>query len=359
MARAAREGHLSVNELVDDVETAALPLLLLPYMRAQALERSGPAAPGVAPEEIMGRRAGAVRSAKAAFSAFLNRALDLELLAGPDLDAWRELEGTDEGEGERRSADPNAKRLRKIERYRRQQAAVTRIAEIDAALRSQLEGLGGGAGGNAAAEILRIQAESPGGEALENADELIRERWEIALSHAIRDAVEQLGSLTEEMGILEFMAARRPPAPPGGGPDGSNRGAPQSAAEDGRMRQRSAVPDPNRPGLTVTHLDRGVDGLVTERRETVKANVFRPYHNLPTMSLEEFAQQEMEDAMRREAASKAAEENPGPRRMDQLERDGDEDDAELAEQAAYKDRAWDDWKDDHPRGMGNKMGKRF
>lgn len=28
-------------------------------------------------------------------------------------------------------------------------------------------------------------------------------------------------------------------------------------------------------------------------------------------------------------------------------------------QAADKDRAWDDWKDNNPRGWGNKAGKRF
>jgi hypothetical protein len=49
----------------------------------------------------------------------------------------------------------------------------------------------------------------------------------------------------------------------------------------------------------------------------------------------------------------------GPRRYAQLEADGEEDNAKLVEEAAYHDRAWDDWKDDHPRGMGNKAGKRF
>jgi hypothetical protein len=49
----------------------------------------------------------------------------------------------------------------------------------------------------------------------------------------------------------------------------------------------------------------------------------------------------------------------GPRRYAQLEADGEEDDEKLVEEAAYHDRAWDDWKDDHPRGMGNKAGKRF
>jgi immunoglobulin-binding protein 1 len=48
-----------------------------------------------------------------------------------------------------------------------------------------------------------------------------------------------------------------------------------------------------------------------------------------------------------------------PRRYDQLVEDGDEDDEELVEEATYKDRAWDDWKDANPRGIGNKKGSQF
>ena len=47
------------------------------------------------------------------------------------------------------------------------------------------------------------------------------------------------------------------------------------------------------------------------------------------------------------------------RRYDQLRADGDEDSADLVEQAALRDREWDAWKEDNPRGSGNKMGKRF
>ena len=41
------------------------------------------------------------------------------------------------------------------------------------------------------------------------------------------------------------------------------------------------------------------------------------------------------------------------------EEDGDEDKEELVDQATEKDREWDDWKDNNPRGWGNKMNKRF
>ena len=46
-------------------------------------------------------------------------------------------------------------------------------------------------------------------------------------------------------------------------------------------------------------------------------------------------------------------------RYDQLVAEGLEDDETLAEEAAYRDRAWDNWKDENPRGSGNKMGKLF
>ncbi|TDH69572.1 hypothetical protein CCR75_009557 [Bremia lactucae] len=59
---------------------------------------------------------------------------------------------------------------------------------------------------------------------------------------------------------------------------------------------------------------------------------------IATVTLEEYADQEMTSAIEREAPQ-------GPRRYDQLLEYGNEDDEGLAEIATYKDRAWDDWKD--------------
>ena len=75
------------------------------------------------------------------------------------------------------------------------------------------------------------------------------------------------------------------------------------------------------------------------------------------MSLEEFGDLQRADAMER--AQREAEAPTGPRRHRQLVQDGDEDDVLLDEQATMEDRRWDDWKDNNPRGWGNKMGKRF
>ena len=97
--------------------------------------------------------------------------------------------------------------------------------------------------------------------------------------------------------------------------------------------------------------------VFSHSRETVKATVFGPGVPPPTISLEEFA--DMEKAAAEDRAKRQAEAPKGPRRYNQLVADGDEDDLDLVDEAILEDRKWDDWKDENPRGWGNKMGKRF
>jgi immunoglobulin-binding protein 1 len=93
------------------------------------------------------------------------------------------------------------------------------------------------------------------------------------------------------------------------------------------------------------------------RRETIRSQVFQPGHRLPTMSLEELADREYADAVERQ--QREADAPVGPRRYEQLHEDGDEDDHKLVNEATEKDRAWDDYKDANPRGIGNKKGSQF
>jgi len=78
------------------------------------------------------------------------------------------------------------------------------------------------------------------------------------------------------------------------------------------------------------------------------------------MTLEELGEREYRDAMEREARQKKAEANRvhQPKRYEELVKDGMEDNAELVEASAKLDRDWDDWKDQNPRGSGNKMANR-
>ena len=103
----------------------------------------------------------------------------------------------------------------------------------------------------------------------------------------------------------------------------------------------------NRPGLTVTHI--GPDGSTQEER--IRAGVFRPGWNQPTMSLEEFADLEVADAIARGKRSEEAEKTK-VRTLKQLEEEGLEDDEDLFEAARQKDSDWANWKDDNPKGSG-------
>jgi hypothetical protein len=96
------------------------------------------------------------------------------------------------------------------------------------------------------------------------------------------------------------------------------------------------------------------------QRQQIAEGVFKPSWNLPTMSLEELAERETADAIARSKSQKEAEAKAKtmPRRYDQLVKDGMEDDADLVDKSAVLDRKWDEWKEENPRGSGNKMGER-
>ena len=86
-------------------------------------------------------------------------------------------------------------------------------------------------------------------------------------------------------------------------------------------------------------------------RKDIESKVFQPGHSLPTVSLNDFADNEMKMAAQMQEQQAEAE------RMAKLEEDEDSDKEEVNERKVKKDRAWDDWKDENEKGAGNKMGR--
>jgi len=113
-----------------------------------------------------------------------------------------------------------------------------------------------------------------------------------------------------------------------------------------RMSDREkdrCVQDNNRmAGELMGKLKEAVQGLTLEsKRESLRQNVFKPSHILPTMTVEEYGEMEMRRLMN-ENASKSTQSK-------EVESSDDSDD----EAALHKQRAWDDFKDDNPKGWGN------
>lgn len=83
---------------------------------------------------------------------------------------------------------------------------------------------------------------------------------------------------------------------------------------------------------------------LTDRRTELQRGVFRPGHNLPTMSIDEY----LEEERRRGGIIEGGE---------QPQKEIDEDDMDRTDQETMKARAWDEFKEANPRGSGNTLNR--
>ncbi|CAG8493853.1 12710_t:CDS:2 [Ambispora gerdemannii] len=86
--------------------------------------------------------------------------------------------------------------------------------------------------------------------------------------------------------------------------------------------------------------------IITNQREAIQQQVFRPGWRLPTMTVDEYLQQEMNRGNIISGGGKIPE-----------KKEIDDNDEGAIDAATYKAREMDEFKDTNPRGWGNRMGK--
>jgi immunoglobulin-binding protein 1 len=86
---------------------------------------------------------------------------------------------------------------------------------------------------------------------------------------------------------------------------------------------------------------------LTDSRQTVQDGVFRSGHNLPTMSIDEYLEEERKRGGIIEGGGAASGLSPEP----------DEDNYEKLDQETMKARDWDEFVEANPRGAGNTMNR--
>ncbi|GAQ44250.1 hypothetical protein AtubIFM55763_011538 [Aspergillus tubingensis] len=84
-----------------------------------------------------------------------------------------------------------------------------------------------------------------------------------------------------------------------------------------------------------------------DRRTQLQQGVFRSGHNLPTMTIDEY----LEEEKRRGNVIEGGGEKSG------IKPEVDEDDMDLADEETMKARAWDEYKEANPRGSGNTLNR--
>jgi immunoglobulin-binding protein 1 len=334
------------SETVEDISTSALPLLLLEHHLAMAYTQLPTR--GIA--DIATRQSN-LRMACDLWSSFLAKLESLEQLDKLELSEYRELlERFDltMNDNERRNESsllavvaPLVNRDAKIARFRAKQQAVNEQRRLES-LRERRGRIG-----------IAAEEEMDG----HDAEGLQRSLALGSLEIGKATCLDEWAAVLRELPLIASMVREQNERQDKQGRYHVSDGTAQSRSEQANPAMRGA-PESRGP-LQVTHITQdGTTGQLLFRREEIKANILRPGWNQPTMSLEELADREVARALEREARQKESEAHrlTQPRRMEQLRKDGQEDDADLVDASAALDRQWDDFKDENPRGSGNKRG---
>ncbi|XP_022723369.1 PP2A regulatory subunit TAP46-like isoform X2 [Durio zibethinus] len=308
-------GLFSSNETKEDISTTNLKYLLVPFYLAELTEK-------LAQDD----RIQILKTSQAKLKEFISFCEAMELVPKEELEA--SAQGACNSFADRRAL--------KIARFRRQRAAEAKLTEIKERKERR--------GRSAKAAALSTPVEVGEEEVLDDDGEEEREEGEKEFSQAILD------DRTKKAEAWHHDAAARArytkPTPP------ITCATFAQDVIEGRAKVSQAHDHKHQP--MIFGPQSLIGGSLTNERERMAAQVFQPGYRMPTMSIEEAGLREMEMMNKwQERNAKMFEEANSAWYKDSPKLGPSEDD-EDDDAAQEKARAWDDWKDDNPRGAGNK-----
>jgi hypothetical protein len=291
----------SANEGAEDIATSSLPYLLVDFYIGELVQRT----PHLTPKErlqVLGR-------SRSAYERFLSLVDGYGLVRAPY--------------------------SRVLERYRDDEDAFTVVAGTDMAAKREGK-IANFRAEKALREKLQMLKRNP--RYLAHGDEeLVREVHLTNIEFSIHNTFQALDSLNRELPLL-----RSAPSP---------TAAPQTSFADdptdtsfrldlplGQLRPGAGGPLLSTQGKPLQPFT-----LVGSRADLTRG-VFRPGHNLPTMSVDEY----LEEERRRGGIIEGGGTEPPKREVD-------EDDNDAVDQETYKARHWDDFTDNNRKGAGNTL----
>ncbi|RMZ72741.1 TAP42 component of the Tor signaling pathway [Pyrenophora seminiperda CCB06] len=179
----------------------------------------------------------------------------------------------------------------------------------------------------------------------EQDEQVVRDLHLTSLAFMVHQTFASLESMAQELHIISLA----PPAPPQGqaaqGPDTRQ----DSRDKDGYSERL----DGQYAGLKYSGPILSSDGkpmrpfTLLDSRQTLKKNVFRPDHSLPTMTIDEYLEEEKRRGGMIEGGGPQSEIQPEP----------NEDDLVAADEETMKQRAWDEYVEANPKGSGNTLNR--
>lgn len=182
---------------------------------------------------------------------------------------------------------------------------------------------------------------------LRSDDDDTRRLYLAELQLYIHQTFQSLDLLMQELSMLSAMKNAPPPPPPQpddvrqrsglGGANYSDRLDPSMSQLLGRGRNGPILNSKGKPMQPFTLLD---------RRTQLQQGVFRSGHNLPTMTIDEY----LEEEHRRGNVLQGGEQSG-------IQPEIDEDDLDKADEETMKARAWDEYVEANPKGSGNTLNR--
>ncbi|KAI1367625.1 TAP42-like family protein [Xylaria arbuscula] len=303
----------STNESLEDLATSDLPYLLVQYHIAEMLQKVSTSSP-IERKRIL-------TSTRDAYEKFLHLLDSYSILSPQDSKLLVEYNEDPANFSTISTRDANARRNAKIANFKAEKELKQKLAYMRTSPRYLEEG---------------------------GDEEAVRELHLANLALCAHMTFQGLEGINREMEIL--AQAPIPLMPQDTTIEEDNRRRKESIDLDHysekldsplRLQSNSTGPLLSQAGKPLRPFT-----LVSNRQE-LQRGVFRPGHNLPTMSIDEYLEEERRRGGIIEGGGEASGRQPEP----------DEDNIEKADEETMKARAWDDFTEANPRGSGNTINR--
>ncbi|KAL8677901.1 MAG: hypothetical protein Q9186_005712 [Xanthomendoza sp. 1 TL-2023] len=300
----------SPNETEDDISSGDLQYLLTNYYLGELLR-----------QDCVTSRKIVLQQAQIAYERYLKLLDTYDMLSRADSKLYQRYLSSRDDFSLLSVTDPTARRNTKIARYKQEQELKLK---------------------------LRYLAQVP--LALQNDDAASREIYLAEIQLCIHNTFHALDVIGQEVQIIALMPLTSPAA--------------QSEEPEQDQRQRSGIRKDDysdRLDPPISHLlKNGKAGPILSKdgkplkpftllnsRQRLQDGVFKPDHALPTMTIDEYLE---EEKRRGGIIDGGGQTRGGPQ-------EADEDDLEKADMDTMKAREWDEYVEAHPKGSGNTLNR--
>lgn len=304
---ADRIALFSPNETLEDINTADLQFLLLNYRISDLVLRIND----------FSQRKSNLHRAQKSYERYLKQLDNYDMLAKSDVSLFEQYQESPDTFSTASSSDPASRRDTKIRRFKEEKA-----------LKEKLE----------------YMRKHPS--VVQNDDSAYRALQLTELTYCTHQTFQSLESIAQELKIISMA----PPSIPNG-PTQRHTDARERTSRPGEEYSERLDPPSLSAGLKGPLLDSKGKPLrpftLTSKRQDFRNGVFRPDHNLPTMSIDEY----LDEERRRGGII----EGGGP--QSEIRPQIDEDDMEAADRETMKAREWDEYVEANPKGSGNTLNR--